>query len=184
MRGEIADDKQDEHRSKDHCGECVHRRLDASAHFAVNQGRQGVDAGSSCKVGDDEIIEGHRECEQKAGEHTRKNVRENDLEKRAERACAEVKRGFVGKSACLFEFWHDAQDHIWNVEGDMGDQNRLKSEGDAKCNERKHQGDTGHDVGIEHRDICDSHQNRARNRLHAVDRDRSRSSDDDGDQCR
>lgn len=135
-------------------------------------------------MGDDEIIEGHRECEQKAGEHTRKNVRENDLEKRAERACAEVKRGFIGKSACLFEFWHDAQDHIWNVEGDMGDQNRLKSEGDAKSNERKHQGDTGHDVGIEHRDICDSHQNRARNRLHAVDRDRSRSSDDNGDQRR
>ena len=39
------------------------------------------------------------------------------------------------------ELGHDAQDHIGYVEGNVGDQNRLKSQGDAEGDERQHQGD-------------------------------------------
>ena len=53
----------------------VHGRLDAPANLAVDQGGQGVDARAPGKVGDDEIVQGHGEGQQEAGEHSRHDVR-------------------------------------------------------------------------------------------------------------
>ena len=71
LRSKIADQKQGQDSHEDHGGQCVHGRLDAAAHLTVDQGGQGVDAGASGKVGNDEIIQGHGVGQQKAGKHAR-----------------------------------------------------------------------------------------------------------------
>ena len=80
LRGKVGDHQKHQDCHENQRGQGVHRRLDASAHLAVDQAGYGIHPGTSCKVRNDKIIEGHRKCHQKAGEDTRDDVRKYDLE--------------------------------------------------------------------------------------------------------
>ena len=48
----------------------------------------------------------------------------------------------------------------------MCQQNRGKSQREPKCNKQQHQGDTGYNIGVEHRDIGDAHEEGSQFRFH------------------
>ena len=64
----------------------------------------------------------------------------------------------------------------------MRDQHGLKAKGNTESKESQHQGDTGYDIGIQHRNVGDPHDDGLGNLFHAVDRDGCRGADDGGDQ--
>ena len=64
----------------------------------------------------------------------------------------------------------------------MRDQHGFKSERDTERDKCQHQGDTGYDIGVQHRDVVDSHDDGARNPFHAVDADGGDRADDGRDQ--
>ena len=66
----------------------------------------------------------------------------------------------------------------------MRDQHGFKSERDTERDKCQHQGDTGYDIGVQHRDVVDSHDDGARNSFHAVDADGGDRADDGRDQSR
>ena len=184
LRREVGDDKEHQHRHEDDAGEGVHGGLDTPAYLAVDEGGQGVDARTSCKVGDDKVIQRHGEGHEEAGEDARKDVREHHLEKCLHRVCAQVKGRLVGAPVGLLELRHDAQDDIGHIEGDVGDQHRLKAQGDAEGDKGQHQGDTGDDIGVQHWDVVHRHDDVSGQLFHAADADGGRRAEDGGNQGR
>ena len=93
-----------------------------------------------------------------------------------------IRDSLIGGAVRLFELGHDAQDHIGDVEGNVGDQNRLKSQGDAEGDERQHQGDARDDVRVQHGNVGDPHDHGAGKRPHVIDGHGGRGADDRGRQ--
>lgn len=184
FRCKVADQQQYQHGDKDNGGKRIHGWLNAPANLAVYEGRQGVDACAAGKMGDDEVVQRHRKRQQKAGEDAGKDIREHHLEKCLNRTCAQVHRRLISRAAGLLELGHHAQDHIRNIERNMCDQDGLKSQGNPECDKGEHQRDSGHDIGVQHRDVGDSHHDGFWNLFHLIDGDGCRSPDDRGDQSR
>ena len=80
------------------------------------------------------------------------------------------------------------QNHIRNIKGDVGHQQRTKAQGEAQHipreYEQQHQAHAGDDVGIGHGDVVDGHKQVPGPPLHGVEADSRRRAQDRGNQRR
>ena len=104
----IHKDQQKQYGDKENRGKRVHLRFDSLADFRVNLCGKCIDTRSLRKVGDNEIVKGHRKGKQEARYNTRHDIREDDFPESVQRGSAKVERCLVRRFVRLFQFRHNA----------------------------------------------------------------------------
>ena len=128
------------------------------------------------KIADDKIVQTHGERHNGAGHDAGGDLMERHLEKRLQGRAAQV-HGRVPEGAVrLLEFRHDVQDHVGEVEGDVG--NEQRPEGQAVPlpqhpgpheDEQQGKGHAGDDIRIRHGDVGQRHGSLAQSGVQVVD---------------
>mgnify|MGYP000034256607 CR=1 FL=1 len=80
-------------------------------------------------MGDDEIIQGHRESQEETGEDSGHQVRKGGFVKSVKWGGSKIQGGLISADVRLPQLWQNTQDYIGNVKGNMCNQDCLKSKG-------------------------------------------------------
>ena len=106
--GGNGEQKKDQYGEKKQAGKGIHFRFDAFFYLCIDLGGKRVKTGSLYKVGDDEIIQGHRESQEETGEDSGHQVRKGGFVKSVKWGGSKIQGGLIGVAAGLPELRHDA----------------------------------------------------------------------------
>lgn len=154
------------HNGKEHDSrKSVDLRLDAALCHCIDLDGKCGDTAARCEEGDDKVIDRHCECQDRTGYDTRGDLRNDNAPECSERRCAQIYSRFVGVFIELTKFWHYRQYHVRDIECDVGEKNCDISQIYLQECEEEEEGDTGYDIGIEHRDVGSACEDSSRSAL-------------------
>ena len=136
-------------------GECVDRGIDALGH-RVNQDRDVVHAVARRKIGDNEVIEAHREGDERAGDDAGLDLRDDDLRERLEGRRAKIHRRVDEVGVERAELGRDGEHHIGNAEHDVREQQRTEAFFDREHAEEHQKRDSRDNIGVHHGQVVDA----------------------------
>ena len=197
--------QQQDHRDEQQRGNGVDLWADTLFGHAVDGHGQRAGAGARSEIADDKIIDGHGERRQCAGDDTGLDLRDDDLPEGLHPGAAQILRRVHQIAVHLPQLGTHGQDHIGDVEADVGDQQRTEAHGQplrqhderlpavdpsGKCapaveehHKQQAQADARDDIGVHHGDIIDGQQAVAGLAAHTVKADGGKSAGDGGDDC-
>ena len=176
---DVDDRQQAQHRPKQQGGDGVDLRTDAFFGHGVDAHGQVGGGGAGGEVADDEIVNAHGEGRQRTGDDAGLDLRDNDLPEGLHPGAAQVHSRVHQIAVHLPQLGADGEDHIGDVERDMGDEQRPKAHGQVggepeqpqrvepggeaaptaeKRYEQQAHGNTGDDIRVHHGDVVDGHQ--------------------------
>ena len=166
------DDAKDDHK---HDGrQSIDLRADLFASHAVNGNGQCLQ-GAAGKIGDDKVINGIGQADQKRREDGRRQLRQHHLEKGLLGIAAQIQCGLVHTHIHTAQLGGHVEDHIRHTKCDVGDQQRTEAKDVLRQkfqkagylrvgiqpmrhvhihHEQHHQRNTGDDLRVDHRQIA------------------------------
>ena len=121
------DDQQQQHGHKEQGGDGVDLRADPLLGHGVDGHGQGGGGRPGGKVADDEVVDAHGEGGEGAGDDARLDLGEDDLPERLEPGAAQVLGCVDEVLVQLPQFGPNGQNHIGDIKGDVGQQQRDKA---------------------------------------------------------
>ena len=176
----VVEHQQGQHRQKQQGGHGVDLRGDALFGHGVDAHGQGGGGRACGEVGDDKVINGHGEGDERPGDDARLDLRQDHLPEGLHPGAAQVLGRVYQVFVHLAQLGGHVEDDIGNVEGHMGQQHGAEAQGEAdgqlhrplhaveplgegppaleEGHEEQAQGHAGDDVRVHHGDVVDHQQ--------------------------
>ena len=190
---QVHDGQQHQHRHEQQGGDGVDLRADPLLGHAVDGHGQRGGAGTGGEVADDEVIHRHGEGRQSAGDDTGLDLRDHHTPEGLHPRAAQILRRIDEVAVHLPQLGPHGQNHIGDIEADMGDQQCAEAHGQAlrqhhqrlprihppgesapaveEHHEQQAQADAGDDIRIHHGDVVDGVHRRTTAAAHGVQAD-------------
>ena len=163
-RDKVDDAEHQRDGDNDERGECVDGGIDALGH-GVDQNGNVVHAVARGEVGDHEVVKAHGECDERAGDDARADLRHDDAGECLERRSAEVHRRVDEIRVERAQLWRDGEHDVGDAEHDVREQQRQKALLHRQHAEEHQQTDAGDNIGIHHGQVVHALDHRLKDLL-------------------
>ena len=200
---EVDDGQEQDHGDEQQRGHGVDLRADALFRHAVDGHGQRGGGRARGEVADDEVVDGHGEGRQRAGDDAGLDLGDDDLPERLHPGAAQILGRVDEVAVHLPQLRADGQQDVGDIEADVGDEQRAEAQGQPlrqrhqglpavdpagerapaveEHHEQQTQADAGDDVRVHHGDVVDGHQRLPGLAAHGVEADGSKRAGHGGD---